>query len=59
MVLEYNEEIEQLLESAQMEVVEALKIRQDVFEQSIVALMENGYVQQFFLLQAGMRQKIK
>ncbi|CAK59689.1 unnamed protein product (macronuclear) [Paramecium tetraurelia] len=59
MVLDYNEQVENLLEKKQMEICEFLQIREDVFQESVMSLMERGFYQQFFMIQASIRQKIK
>ncbi|CAD8119220.1 unnamed protein product [Paramecium sonneborni] len=59
MVLNYNEQVENLLEKKQMEICEVLNISEDVFQESVMSLMERGFYQQFFMIQASIRQKIK
>ncbi|CAD8120501.1 unnamed protein product [Paramecium sonneborni] len=59
MVLDYNEQVENLLEKKQMEICEFLNISEDVFQESVMSLMERGFYQQFFMIQASIRQKIK
>ncbi|CAD8206466.1 unnamed protein product [Paramecium octaurelia] len=59
MVLDYNEQVENLLEKKQMEICDFLQIKEEVFQESVMSLMERGFYQQFFMIQASIRQKIK
>ncbi|CAD8182866.1 unnamed protein product [Paramecium pentaurelia] len=59
MVLDYNEQVENLLEKKQMEICDFLQIKETEFQDSVMSLMERGFYQQFFMIQASIRQKIK
>jgi hypothetical protein len=43
LILEYNEDIETIIEQAQAEILYRLDIHKDVFEESLIILMERGY----------------
>ncbi|KAM3131018.1 hypothetical protein pb186bvf_016830 [Paramecium bursaria] len=58
-IQEYNERIENYLEKAQERVCAFVGTTYDIFQESVVTLMEQGYYQQFFMIQASIRQKIK
>jgi hypothetical protein len=58
-ILSYTEEVERLIEGAQIQMLEHLKIDVQKFEDSLGAIMQRGNMQQFFMLQAVIRQQIK
>ncbi|KRX01514.1 hypothetical protein PPERSA_01417 [Pseudocohnilembus persalinus] len=58
-IMEYNEQVEKVLIAAQEELLEALEIEKEQFEESVLVLMERGLYQQMYMLQAAIRQKIK
>ncbi|CAD8114803.1 unnamed protein product [Paramecium sonneborni] len=58
-ILKYNEDIEELLEKSQAELLQRLGVSKDIFEESMLALMEKGFFQQLYMLQASVKQKIK
>ncbi|CAD8062201.1 unnamed protein product [Paramecium primaurelia] len=59
LVLDYNEQVENLIERKQSEFCQSLQITEDIFQESVMQLMENGQFQQFFMIQASLRQHIK
>lgn len=59
MIIDFNEEVENLLTKACDDLLVELNLTKDLFEDSMVTLMERGYYQQIFMLQAAIRQKIK
>jgi len=59
MVLDYNEEVEKILEKGGDLLIEKLNITKQTFEESVIQLMSMGYFQEIYMLQAAVRQKIK
>lgn len=59
MVIDFLEETENLLNKGSDELLEALNIPKELFENSCMIMMERGYFQQMMVLQAAIRQKIK
>ncbi|CAD8156793.1 unnamed protein product [Paramecium octaurelia] len=59
MVLDYNEQVENLIEKKQIELCQYLQISEEVLQESVMSLMEGGQIQQFFMIQATLRQQIK
>ncbi|CAK70484.1 unnamed protein product (macronuclear) [Paramecium tetraurelia] len=58
-ILKYNEDIEELLEKSQAELLQRLGVTKEIFEESMLVLMERGFFQQLYMLQASVKQKIK
>ena len=58
-VIKYNESVEAILEEAIDILLSKLKITKELFENSLDFLMEKGFYQQIYMLQATIRQKIK
>lgn len=58
-IIRYYEEIEEIIERAQAELLNRLDIPKEVFEDSMLTLMERGYFQQLYMLQSSIKQKIK
>ncbi|CAD8192129.1 unnamed protein product [Paramecium pentaurelia] len=58
-ILKYNEDTEELLEKSQAELLQRLGVSKEIFEESMLALMEKGFFQQLYMLQASVKQKIK
>ena len=60
LVQAYLEEMEKLLETAQDQILHELDIdKYEIFQESILTLMEKGMDKEMCLLQAGVRQKLK
>ncbi|CAD8078612.1 unnamed protein product [Paramecium sonneborni] len=59
LVLQYNEQVENLLEQKKIKLFTSLSISEEVFQESVMFLMDQGYFQQFFIIQATIKQKIK
>lgn len=59
LVVEFLEESENVLNKASDELLVALNIPKELFENSCMALMDRGLYQQMFMLQAAIRQKLK
>jgi hypothetical protein len=59
MLMDYVNDIENLLMKAQEEICAKIDISQPILEQSEMLLMERGLGQHVFMLQASARQKIK
>ena len=58
-VIDFLEGTENLLIKASDELLEALHLPKELFENSCMIMMERGYFQQMMVLQAATRQKIK
>lgn len=59
LVLEYNDEVENVLKKAQQTILENLNIQFEDFEESVIVFMEKGHYQEIYMFQAAIRQKIK
>jgi len=59
LVIGFMEETENLLNKGSDELLEALNVPKELFENSCMIMMERGYFQQMMMLQAAIRQKIK
>ncbi|CAD8050165.1 unnamed protein product [Paramecium sonneborni] len=58
-IIKYNQDLEELLEKSQAELLNRLDINKNIFEESMLVLMERGFFQQLYMLQASVKQKIK
>ncbi|KAL4490191.1 hypothetical protein ABPG73_021235 [Tetrahymena malaccensis] len=59
LILQYNEDVENIIKKAQSTILEILEIPYEDFEDSIIAFMEKGHYQELYMFQALNRQKIK
>ncbi|EGR33752.1 hypothetical protein IMG5_040260 [Ichthyophthirius multifiliis] len=59
LILQYNDNVENILRKAQSCILEELNISCDDFEESVIAFMEQGHYQEIYMFQAAIRQKIK
>jgi len=59
LVIFYIEETEKCLNQDSLILVEALNITREKFEQSCMALIEQGLVKEMFAIQANVHHKIK
>lgn len=53
------EETENIINSSTDEILDKLNIPKQTFEESCMIIMEKGFYQQMFMLQAAIRQKMK
>ncbi|KAL4456583.1 hypothetical protein ABPG74_000690 [Tetrahymena malaccensis] len=59
LILQYNEDVENIIKKAQSTILEILEIPYEDFEESVIAFMEKGHYQELYMFQAAVRQKIK
>lgn len=59
LVIEFLEDSENLINKCSDELLVALNISKELFENSCMTLMEKGFFQQMMMLQAAVKQKMK
>lgn len=59
LIIEFLEDSENLVNKCSDDLLSALNIPKELFENSCMALMERGFFQQMMMLQAAIKQKMK